>query len=326
MQTLTLAEYAERWLEEVKRTRKFSTARRYEQILRHYIVPTIGDRPMQSLRRADCKQVLINLLDKGRAKATARAVLAVLQSLCTTAVVDDEILEANPALGLGRRLRIVTPQWARKEEIRALTVTELRTFLTQAWQDVPHLAPIYEVYARAGLRLGEGLALKWEDVGPESIRVMRTYSDRRVTTPKSGHGRTVEIGPDLYSILDRLPRRSAWCFPSVRTGHLWDPTYLDRVSRRVGEQIKVFGVHPHILRHTYASLLLAQGEPPEWVSRQLGHQSLELTIVCYGRWIEAKNPAGLRYFDGQLSRGMLTPRVRRRAEARIRLIPGGRVT
>ncbi len=49
---------------------------------------------------------------------------------------------------------------------------------------------------------------------------------------------------------------------------------------------------PHDLRHTYTSLLLQQGESPEYVQRQLGHASIQLTCDLYGRWLPVKSQHG----------------------------------
>lgn len=323
--TVMVAEYARRWLAVVGATRKPSTTRRYEQIVRCHLLPRLGHLRLADVSRSVCRDALVDILESGGAPATVRAVLAVLQALLSAAALDDELIPGNPALGLGRRLRLVKARIERQDEIRALTMAELRTFLDSGWEVAGHLAPIFETYGRAGLRLGEALALRWEDVAENSIRVSRTYSDREISSPKSGVGRTVEIGDNLAKTLNNVPRVSEWCFPSLRTGRLWDPTYIERVCRKIGDEVGLQRVHPHTLRHTYASLLLAQGEPPEWVSRQLGHSRLDLTIVVYGRWIQARNPAGLRHFDAQLSTGELRPRVRRRVKAGVRLLPGGRV-
>src|SRR5215510_5368788 len=54
---------------------------------------------------------------------------------------------------------------------------------------------------------------------------------------------------------------------------------------------------PHCLRHTYASLLLQQGESPAYVQRMLGHASIQLTVDTYGRWLPLGNKAAVDRLD-----------------------------
>jgi integrase len=232
-----------------------------------------------------------------------------------SAAVDDEVISANPAAGLHRRFRILARRRDVSERIRALTADEIRRFLRTAWRLYPHLAPLYEVGARAGLRPGEIRALQWQDVRRSEIRVERGLTDGHLLTPKSGVTRLVEIGPQLGALLARLPHEGAWCFPNPRTGKPWHAVHLYRVCRAIGEAIGLEGLHPHVLRHTYASLLVAAGEPLQWIARQLGHSRTAITEVTYGSWLRMTNPKGLVGLDALIDGGL---------PAGVRLLPGGR--
>jgi integrase len=54
---------------------------------------------------------------------------------------------------------------------------------------------------------------------------------------------------------------------------------------------------PHCLRHSYASILLAEGVSPVYVQEQLGHATIELTVSTYGRWLKKKAPGALDRLD-----------------------------
>ena len=60
----------------------------------------------------------------------------------------------------------------------------------------------------------------------------------------------------------------------------------------------VTGFTPHSLRHTFASLLLVNGESVYYVQRQLGHASIQLTVDTYGKWLPAGNKAAVDRLDG----------------------------
>jgi integrase len=314
----TLSEYATRWLATIAETKKPTTTRRYTQIVRDYLAcDPLGSVPLREITRQHCRETLLAMKRLGRADATRRTALAVLQSLLTSAQVDDELIPHNPALGLRKRLGLVPATRNQAEEVVALTAPELTAFLAGARRWYAQVAPLFEVMARAALRLGETLALRREDRDPGELRVRRQYTDRQLLRPKGGR-RTVEIGRELEALLDGLEAPGPWLFPSRRPGPrlpLWDATWIGRVAEAIATRAGVPRVHPHMLRHTAASLWLAQGEPVEWVSRQLGHTSTAFTERVYGRWIRAHNPAGLRRYD-QLLAG-------ERSDAP--LIPGRRV-
>jgi integrase len=136
------------------------------------------------------------------------------------------------------------------------------------------------------MRLGEALALQWGDVdfGSHEVRVARALSRDRIETPKSGHGRTVDMSEQLSRVL--LP--------------LQVERKTETLRRRLG-RISALGVlhggRHHCLRHAFASLLLQQGESPTDVQRQLGYGSIQLTVDTYGKWLPMGNKAAVNRLD-----------------------------
>ena len=135
--------------------------------------------------------------------------------------------------------------------------------------------PLFLTLARTGLRLGEALGLRWDDVhfAEREIRVQRTIaSGGREGTPKAGHGRTVDMSPQLATPLLRLRMGRAermkrhkwkalppWLF-CTRSGRPLEPHNVRRVFRACLKAAELSGhFSPHCLRHTYASLLLQEG-------------------------------------------------------------------
>jgi len=171
---------------------------------------------------------------------------------------------------------------------------------------------MYLTSSRTGLRLGELLGLQWGDIDfpKHEIRVSRQITRRRLETLKSGYGRTVDMSEQLEHVLQRLlvERKTetlkrgwrempAWVFCTAE-GTPFDESRVRKAMRRV---LKAAGLplhfSPHCFRHTYASLLLQQGESPEYVRRQLGHSSIVLTTNTYGQWLPAGNRAAVNRLD-----------------------------
>src|SRR5206468_410167 len=165
---------------------------------------------------------------------------------------------------------------------------------------------------RTGLRLGEALALQWDDLDftAREIRVARSFSKHRLETPKSGHGRTVDMSKQLAATLKDLHAARAaetlkggWAGmpPWVFCTTLGTPLSPSRIGPAFKRILKAAGLptyhSPHNLRHTLASLLLQQGESPAYVQRQLGHASIQLTVDTYGKWLPMGNKAAVDRLD-----------------------------
>jgi integrase len=144
------------------------------------------------------------------ARNTVRNIHATLRAMLKAAV-DDGVLLANPARKLGRQLRLVAPKATRQEEIKAMTRDERHLFVTTAEIEVPLYALLFWTLAGTGMRLGEGLALQPDNVDElaREIRVARTLSAGQIETPKSGHGRTVDISQALAVNLARRKQELA---------------------------------------------------------------------------------------------------------------------
>jgi len=297
---ITIEVYAKRWLDLIAASVKPRTVLAYEKALRCHVLPELGRIKVRGLSRGQIKALLTKKAASGLSRGSVNVILAVLRTMLQAAV-DDEVILANPACRLGRQLHLAQPTKARQEEIKALTRERLALFLaTAAQMDRVHY-PLWLTLARAGLRLGEGLGLWWEDLDfrAREMRVARTLADRgRVETPKSGHGRRVDMSRELVRVLQRLQiERKAetlkrgwrevppWVFCTSH-GRPVNRLVVQRTFKRVLKEAGLpLHFTPHCLRHTFASLLLQAGASPVYVQRQLGHSSIKLTVDTYGRWL-----------------------------------------
>ena len=229
------------------------------------------------------------------------------------AAIEDELIALNPAAKLGKVLKLTVSKATRQEEIKAMTKEQRQLFLATALHDAPRYHPLFFVLAGTGMRLGEALALQPEDVdlSAKTIRIARAFSeDGALDTPKSGHGRTVDMSQSLVDVLaaheltrkqDKLKYGWAelppWLFVT-KAGTPLDPANVRHAMESVLKKAKLpLHFTPHCLRHTYASILLAEGVSPVYVQEQLGHATIELTVSTYGRWLKKKAPGALDRLD-----------------------------
>ena len=292
----TLSEWSAIWLSSYcKGIIRESTYENYAYFFERYINPRIGAMEIRIISTIICQQLLMELYTKGRlidtsqGKAgtgyslkTVKNVKIALQS-CLQKAEDEELISGNPVKG------VKLPK-LQKKEMKTLKVNELSAFLNETIR-----SDCYEFYfleITTGLRLGEILALEWEDLDEENktIRVnkqvRRSKNGMEVSTPKTQASiRTISISTECLTLLKGLkakqPVGTKLMFPSPVTGSYYDPksvTYrLHRIQRRAG----VPQIRFHDLRHSFATLSIEQGMDIKTISYMLGHTDAGFTMNTY---------------------------------------------
>ena len=193
----------------------------------------------------------------------------------------------------------------KRREIDPLNSSEVEKLLSKAKEIDGSLHILVSMGIYTGMRLGELLALRWQDADFEagSLRVQGTNSHQKhrdlyiasgaFSDPKTDRSRrTVKLSPNALQILreHRLksgnPKGRVLIFAN-QEGHPIDPSnFRSRFWNRLVLETKLReGFRFHDLRHTYASQMLANGVPVEFVQRQLGHSSYQTTLSIYRHYI-----------------------------------------
>ena len=190
--------------------------------------------------------------------------------------------------------------------MQVLDPAQVRAFLAAATDEV---RPLFTVAVMAGLRLGELLALRWNDVDLDGAVLTVRRSRGRVRRadgyefqegqPKGKKSRRVELSRDVVQTLRGLPSRFAGGRVFERNGKPYDANNLTkrgfvRALRHAG----LLKIRFHDLRHTYAALLIAAGAHPKYIQAQLGHASITTTLNTYGHLL----PKEFRGESDRLSR------------------------
>lgn len=322
---ITLTDYAARFLREcTARQIAAKTTTRYESALRLHIVPRLGRLKVRDISRPVVKDLLISKLadDAGSfqgqkaaqvgkrklARGTVKNLLLTLSGVMAQAV-EDGLIVANPLQKMGRRLNLGTKRDASK--CKALDGAQLRTFLDDARTREPEVFPAFAVMAFAGLRIGEAVALTWEnvDIQGQRISVEKQLLGRLKTQAST---RVVDMADVLRDVLrDLLAQRRAAAFKAGSQLSPWvlfpdlpavpDATDEQRVVKTVRRaMIRLLAatglptwLTPHALRHTYGSQLIAAGVSPVYVQQQMGHASITMTVDTYGSWLPKSDVGAL---------------------------------
>jgi integrase len=83
----------------------------------------------------------------------------------------------------------------------------------------------------------------------------------------------------------------------LNKGKIIEQNYIRRIHKRILDKAGLRKIRIHDLRHTYASLLLSQGESPVYVKEQLGHHSIQMTVDIYGHLIPSSNRQAVNRLD-----------------------------
>lgn len=308
---VTVKDYSDLWLTAVGPGLKPRTLTSYRQILVHHILPSLGAVQVREIHQRTVAELLAGKLATFKV-GTVRLIYATVRRMLSRAIFDGVIRE-NPAGSVWRELPI-SPSRRRAgrkrsaDDIPAMSEGQLQATLAAAAK----YPALFTLLAYSGLRLGEALALRPEDVSSSDLYVSRTLApaqregvsaEARLGTPKAGESRTVAVGRHLSGVLrDHMAAERERHFKAGRT-FLWlfstrDGTPLDetRVRKAFKAAINAAGLPSHFtvhsLRHTYASQMLAKGAPIAWVSRQLGHANVTTTLDFYA-WALPQGDAAL---------------------------------
>ncbi len=258
--TPTVASYGERWLVLVKHRVRPATHRLYRTAIDHHIIPALGKTELGRLRPSDVEAMTTDMLDRGLAPGTAALTRRVLVVALTDAERDGLVVRNVARLARAPRQREAPP--------RSLTSVEVRTLRSVA-EDDP-MGPLVLLALSTGLRRGELLALRWEDVGPDSLAVTGTLARSarggyERAEPKTRRSRrTVGLPAMARQALARqreLSTGSPWVFPDPVTGKPLHPESVTSAWRALAKRADLPGVRLHDLRHTAATLALAGWRP-----------------------------------------------------------------
>lgn len=289
-----LTAFTETWLAGAADALKPSTCDFYRDHLDHHVLPLLGRHRVDSIRRQHVVALIRASRQKDLKVNTVRGIVRTLSAALSEAV-EQEYLDANPALNVRKHLR----QGAEAvPEPDPFTADEAHLFAETARQSFARWYPLILCGLRTGMRLGELLGLEWGDIDwhARTIRVSRSYVRGRIGSPKNHQRRTVDLSPQLRGVLrlyrrqlratffaDGLPRPEI-LFPSDEGTRL-DDSNVRKVFTRICEMAELAHRSPHDMRHTYASLLLSAGAPLLYVSSQLGHTNSTITLKTYAHWM-----------------------------------------
>lgn len=293
----TLDGWLDDWLPAHGRSIRPSTLVSYRQHVNDYISPLLGGIPMAQLGPSDVRRLVADLERRGKSAGTIHLVIRTL-SAALNAAVAERVIPDNPARGV-RLPRI------EREPVRALTPDDADAILAALSADpkvegsTDHwLLPVVRVLLGSGLRLGECLGLDQRDVGDGYVVVRRSKTRVRAVPVTDD---AMDALRDAIRAAPRVgPGEPVFFAPRVNRAGTRDRMRGHSVSHALPRVLEAKGLpplHPHLLRHGVASLMLAQGTPMRLISEQLGHATIRLTADLYSHVAPEAQRAAIRTLE-----------------------------
>ncbi|MCS7276628.1 MAG: site-specific integrase [Dehalococcoidia bacterium] len=289
---LTLGEWCQQWLGQGRW--RPSTLRRYRQVLAP-LLARLSHVRLSRLEPWPIAAVLASLDMGGRSKELAHVVL----HACLSEAVKLGLIATNPMS------RVPRPRH-QKPEAKDWGLEDMRQWLREALEDATPLASLLALMLLTGLRPGEALGLRWDDIDLErgTLTVRRSVTWAGSTwhegKPKTRAGeRTVALPSLAVELLGRLPKDSVHIFWQER------PPYTKRISETMAalcERANVPRRPAHYLRHAHASLLAAQGLDVKSLQRRLGHSQASVTLNVYAHALSEMDRRAAELVDEALAK------------------------
>ena len=293
---LTVEAYLEGWLtKRIPGTISTRTEALYARAVHDYINPTLGKIRLTKLTPTDVAEMLQDLEARGYSASTRRMARATLRRALRMAEQDGLLSRNVAAIAEGPKMN--------HREGRSLTPEQARMFLLAASEH--RLSAAYVLTLSLGLRRGEILGLKWEDIEAAEGTVVLHIRRQLIRDSNGVHlddlktkgsRRTLHLSRSMIEMLDQhrafqeaeeLVKGRQWhndhdlIFTST-IGTPLDPEQFGKTVPKIAIEAGLGHWSIHELRHSCASIMIAMDVPLEVIAEQLGHASIRVTKDVYG--------------------------------------------
>jgi integrase len=275
-----VSEYLGRWLNDsVRGSVKPITHESYEMLVNKHVIPAMGNVRLQGLTPGHLQGFYRSKLDEGLSPRTVQYLHVVLHRALKQALrwglVTRNVAEA------------VDPPKVHKKEVAPLSPEQARAFLEAARGD--RLEALYVLAVHTGMRQGELLALRWDDVDLDAgvLRVRGTKTARSRRTVKLSETALDALRSHLGRQLEEIDRvGSMWrenglVFATEIGTPLNRHNLVNRSFRPLLLRVGLPYIRFHDLRHTCATILLSKGVHAKFVQELLGHATIAITLDTY---------------------------------------------
>ena len=263
----------------------------YQGSLNHWIYPALGDLKMPDITPANISALLLSMQSQGKAHATCVKVYTILHSLFKMAYMSD-VVTVNPMDKVERP----RPRKGelKEKDVEAYTTEEVQRIFAALESEPLKWRVLLRLLIDTGIRRGECYGLQWQNIDFKANTITIAgnlcYTPQKgiyLDTPKSGKVRTIDVDPEIIALLRELRLEQAsqaistYVFTQQNSPEPMHPQSPARYMQKFSKRCGVSGLHPHKLRHTFASIAITNGADVASVSEKLGHSDKAVTLRMY---------------------------------------------
>lgn len=282
------------WLQAKKIEVRSSTIQNYTKSIKNWIIPALGNMEIKEITRKDLQDFVINFSKRHKRNTVINITKPLSGSL--------KWAEESGFINCSIWKNIKIPKDFAEKEINVFTQEEIRKILEvesckKDTKDIVMLA------YRTGMRVGEILVLRWEDINFDKgfLVVKRTLSGYvngkpEITEPKTKQSkRRIDLDKlTMQMLAERYNKKEGYVF-CKKEGSMYS-----RQAIKLPKICKSAGIKPrsfHTLRHTHATILLAAGVHPKIVQERLGHSNISTTLDIYSHLVAGLQQAAVDIFN-----------------------------
>lgn len=291
------SEILDMWIDEKRREIRTSSCKNYIYTIKNHIKPNLGHCEVNSITKDIIQKFIYLSSDKYKRETVINMTKVITQSL--NYAVEQSYIKETPY----RKIKI--PKDKGVKEIKIFTEIEVEKILNSSI-DYNDIKVIVIIAYRTGMRIGEILTLKWEDINfnHKFLTVRRTLSDYtkegkpEVCDPKTkASRRRIDLDNLCMEILNHKEKISDSFIFCKENGSIYSRQYVSKSFRKMCNSAGVKYKSFHALRHTHASILLSRGIHPKIVQERLGHSKISTTMDTYSHLIPGMQQLVVNVFN-----------------------------
>ncbi|MBQ9086955.1 MAG: site-specific integrase [Clostridia bacterium] len=329
----TFQKYVEIYLKEME-IRSPNTIANYRVVLRR-AGETLNTYKIEDITTLIMKDYFLDLQTNGKNEKTGEALAhktiikhyIVLHSFFQAAA-DNNIIVRSPMQDMKRPK---PRKDDREEPVQACSPEQVQYIFNCAEKEPLKWRAMIHFFIESGCRRGEVVALRWKHIDLESGRITiednAQYTAGRgtyITTPKSGKARIVMLstqGEAIQLLKELKKEQRSMIFKGIQklndfvftqeNGDMMNPQAPTAYISRFCKKYDMKGIHPHMFRHTFATMALQSGVDVATVSAMVGHSEVSTTLNTYTHTNEAVQSQASEKIATKLYKGILTSSVKK---------------
>jgi integrase len=313
---LAFSRVSEKWLKAKSRGIRANTLESYQGHIENHLKPYYGNTPITNINLDSVERFISDCEKRAVTVATTKKILrtfgAVMDYACKKKYIDHNPVKyaEKPSRDIDLEeedtVEVYTPEQIRlllkgvgwvKKDIERDGVKQALWVQMEPTERLKYKTLIM-LAVDTGMRQGELLGAKWEDVSWEmaQIQIKRSFNHGRFYQPKTKSSRRrIDLSPQMLNQLAEWQRQCPessdnLIFPNGKGNPMNCNNLYNRVYLPAIEKAGVPRLTFHALRHTFASILIDQGENIKYIQSQLGHAKASTTLDIYGHLMKQENP------------------------------------